>query len=54
MAVDHTTRRALARRLRLLRKWLPVAAAALLLLALSQTLWLWQSWPVRHLLGDGA
>jgi hypothetical protein len=34
-----------------LRKWLLVAAAAALLLAASQALWFWQSWPVRHLLG---
>jgi hypothetical protein len=30
--------------------WLRVAAAALVLLALSQALWLWQTWPVRELL----
>ena len=32
------------------RAWLQVAAVALLLLALSETLWLWQTWPVRELL----
>ena len=30
--------------------WLRVAAAALALLALSEALWLWQTWPVRELL----
>jgi hypothetical protein len=33
-----------------LGRWLRVAAGAALLLALSQALWLWQSWPVRELL----
>jgi hypothetical protein len=32
------------------RQWLQVAAAALALLALSEALWLWQTWPVRELL----
>ena len=36
------------------RKWVPVAIAALALLALSQALWVWQSWPVRQLLQSGA
>lgn len=31
-------------------RWLPVAAGALALLAASQALWLWQTWPVRELL----
>ena len=30
--------------------WLRFAAAAALLLALSEALWLWQTWPVRELL----
>jgi len=30
--------------------WLRIAAVALALLALSEALWLWQSWPVRELL----
>lgn len=42
------------RRRRLLRKWAPVAVAGVALLALSQALWLWQSWPVRQLLVSGA
>jgi hypothetical protein len=38
---------------RALRRWtLPVLAAALLLAA-SQLLWAWQTWPVRHLLELG-
>jgi hypothetical protein len=32
------------------RAWLQVGAMALLLLVLSETLWLWQTWPVRELL----
>jgi len=32
------------------RDWLVVAASALILLALSEALWLWQTWPVRELL----
>lgn len=32
------------------RAWLRVAAAAAVLLALSEALWLWQTWPVRELL----
>ncbi|MDE2606883.1 MAG: hypothetical protein KGL68_13270 [Burkholderiales bacterium] len=31
------------------RPWLRVAAAAAVLLALSEVLWLWQTWPVREL-----
>lgn len=31
-------------------RWLALAAAAALLLGLSQALWLWQTWPVRDLL----
>lgn len=38
------------RRLRPLRSLWPYAVAALALLALSQALWLWHSWPVRELL----
>lgn len=30
------------------RPWLRVAAAAALLLLLSEALWLWQTWPVRE------
>ena len=29
--------------------WLQVAAIALLLLLLSELVWLWQTWPVREL-----
>lgn len=51
MADEQPPRAAQARRgFPRLRKWIPVAAAALALLALSQALWLWQSWPVRQLL----
>lgn len=32
------------------RPWLRVAAAAGLLLLLSEALWLWQTWPLRELL----
>ena len=32
------------------RGWLRLAAAALVLLLLSEALWLWQTWPVRELL----
>jgi hypothetical protein len=30
--------------------WLRLLAGAALLLVLSQTLWLWETWPVRELL----
>jgi hypothetical protein len=30
-------------------RWLALAAAALALLALSEVIWQWQSWPVRRL-----
>jgi hypothetical protein len=30
--------------------WLQLVLAALLLLLVSQALWLWQTWPVRELL----
>jgi type VI protein secretion system component VasF len=53
MADDQSSRAALPSRRRHLRRWLPLAVIALLLLAASQALWYWQSWPVRHLLGDG-
>lgn len=36
------------------RPWLRVALAALALLALSEALWLWQTWPVRELLQPAA
>lgn len=32
------------------RPWLRIAAAAGLLLVLSEAIWLWQTWPVRELL----
>lgn len=32
------------------RRWLRLAAAAVILLAISETVWLWQTWPVRELL----
>lgn len=32
------------------KPWLQLAAAALLLLAVSEAIWLWQTWPVRELL----
>ncbi len=32
------------------RDWLQVFAIAALLLAFSEAIWLWQSWPVRELL----
>ena len=32
------------------RAWLAVAAAAIVLLLVSEALWLWQTWPVRELL----
>lgn len=32
------------------RAWLAVAGAVLALLALSEAIWLWQTWPVRELL----
>jgi hypothetical protein len=32
------------------RQWLRLFGAALLLLALSEALWVWQTWPVRELL----
>jgi hypothetical protein len=32
------------------RQWLQWIAAALVLLALSEVLWVWQTWPVRVLL----
>lgn len=32
------------------RAWLRVAGLAIALLALSEALWLWQTWPVRELL----
>lgn len=36
------------------KPWLQLVAAALLLLAVSQALWLWQTWPVRELLQPAA
>ncbi|MEJ8838473.1 hypothetical protein [Ramlibacter sp. AN1133] len=31
-------------------EWLRLCVAALVLLALSEALWVWQTWPVRELL----
>lgn len=36
------------------KPWLQLVAAALLLLVVSQALWLWQTWPVRELLQQPA
>jgi hypothetical protein len=36
------------------RDWLQIAVLALVLLALSEALWLWQTWPVRELLQPAA
>ena len=36
------------------RQWLRLGAAALALLALSEALWVWQTWPVRELLQPAA
>ena len=33
-----------------LARWLRLAAVAAVLLLASETLWLWQTWPVRDLL----
>ena len=35
-----------------LRAVVPYVLAAAALLAISETLWLWHSWPVRHVLDD--
>jgi hypothetical protein len=35
------------------RQWLRLGAAALILLSVSEALWLWQTWPVRELLQPG-
>lgn len=32
------------------RQWLQLALAAVAMLALSEALWMWQTWPVRELL----
>jgi type VI secretion system protein ImpK len=32
------------------RRWLGLALGAVALLAVSEVLWLWQTWPVRELL----
>ena len=37
-------------RRRPLARWACVVFVAALLLGASQVLWLWQTWPVRHLL----
>lgn len=31
-------------------RWAAIVLGASVLLGLSQALWMWQSWPVRHLL----
>ena len=31
-----------------LARWTVIALGACMLLGLSQALWMWQSWPVRH------
>lgn len=36
------------------REWMRLIAAALALLALSEALWVWQTWPVRELLHPAA
>jgi hypothetical protein len=50
MADEQPSAPARSRRGARLRRWGAVVIAALVLLALSQALWLWQSWPVRQLL----
>lgn len=37
-----------------LARWLRLLAVALVLLLVSETLWLWQTWPVRELLQPAA
>jgi hypothetical protein len=37
-----------------LRRWAPYLVAALALLATSEMLWQWQTWPVRELLAISA
>jgi fatty acid desaturase len=32
------------------KQWAQVAACAVVLLVISQALWIWQTWPVRELL----
>jgi len=36
-----------------LARWAGIYMAALGLLVLSELVWIWQSWPVRHLLETG-
>lgn len=36
------------------KPWLQLAGCALLLLAVSEAIWLWQTWPVRELLQPSA
>lgn len=40
-----------ARPPRSFRRWLALSVAALGLLAASQLIWQWETWPVRQLLG---
>ena len=42
----------LSRPWRAVRAMVPFALVAAALLAISQVLWLWYSWPVRHVLDD--
>lgn len=37
-----------------LARWGAIYLAAVVLLGLSQVVWIWQSWPVRHLLEAGS
>lgn len=53
-ADDESPQPARARRWARMKKWAPAVVAAVVLLALSQALWLWQSWPVRQLLQSSA
>jgi hypothetical protein len=36
------------------RQWLQLCLAAIVLLSLSEALWMWQTWPVRELLQPSA
>lgn len=36
------------------KPWLQLAAAAAVLLLVSEALWIWQTWPVRELLQPAA
>lgn len=43
-----------SRLLRALRRWAPYGIVAGGLLAASEMLWLWQTWPVREMLSTAA